>query len=546
MTVFNVFKSKSIFFYFFMVLLSIVGSLTNIGILITINMTLGGKSVPLLGSHSFLLFIGLLIFSFVATSRFQNNMIRLSNDMMHDLELKLIRKVCNASFESFEKLGAEKLYAAMWDTRVLSRIPEVFIAFINAAVTIVCSLIYFFWISPTGCVAVVIVMVFLLLAYLYQNRKVEKDLNKLRDLHDVYYHFIAELVTGFKQIRISFLRNNNLFNKYILKNKLKAKELSVKTSKSYARTELMGAYSWYLVLGFVIFFLPSVFKMGVGELTAFITTVLFMRSPISQLIMVFPYYTALKIAIDRINKIDAQLETDAVPDELPNTAKQECFSIRFENLCCRYEDDHNSTFELYLPDFQVFKQEIVFIVGGNGSGKTTFINLLTGLCKPVEGKIYINEKEVSWTEFQLFSNNMAVVFSNHHLFNGNYDEHKLTKDNDILQGFRKLLNLDGVLNIDYENGRIDTRLSKGQQKRLALLLALLEDKPIIVLDEWAAEQDPVNRRYFYMEWLEYIRSMGKTVVAVSHDDEFYNVADRVVKFNHGRIVSETKLVQEEL
>jgi ABC-type siderophore export system fused ATPase/permease subunit len=543
MNIFKLFQARSVYFYFFLVLLSLVGSITNLGMLMTINIALGGKSVFSLGQYAYLIFMGFMVFSFVSGMLFQNYMVRLSNEMTLDLELNLIKKVRNASFESFERLGTEKLYAAMSDTRVLSRVPEVFIGFLNAAVTIICSLIYFMWVSPLACVIVIVLMVFLLIIYLHQNKKVEADLNKVRDLQDVYYGFIRELVDGFKQIRISFLRNTNLYDKYILVNKEKSMALNMKTSRRYIRTELIGAYSWYFVLGFVIFFLPRMVDIGLPQLTSFITTVLFMKAPVAQIIMVVPFFTGLKIAINRIERIDTLLETDVVPEYTTNT--DEFISLRFEDIMCRYESKDHS-FELQVPDFKIMKEEIIFIIGGNGSGKTTFVHLLTGLCKPVCGKVYLNDKEISWQEFQLFSNSMAAVYSNHLLFRENYDEHELKADNGYLNRLIELLNLTGVLRIDYENERVDTKVSKGQQKRIALLMALLEKKPILVLDEWAAEQDPFNKRKFYTEWLTLLRDMGQTIIAVSHDDDFYHVADRLVKFNFGQIVSDTKLVEAEL
>jgi ABC-type siderophore export system fused ATPase/permease subunit len=134
---------------------------------------------------------------------------------------------------------------------------------------------------------------------------------------------------------------------------------------------------------------------------------------------------------------------------------------------------------------------------------------------------------------------MAVVYTNHHLFRENYDEHQY-HGNPAYTRYVNQFNLHGIVKVDQATNRVDTNLSKGQQKRLSLLMALLERKPILILDEWAAEQDPKNRALFYQEWLEEIRAMGKTIIAVSHDDDFYYEADRVIKFDFGRIVSDTK------
>jgi len=81
-------------------------------------------------------------------------------------------------------------------------------------------------------------------------------------------------------------------------------------------------------------------------------------------------------------------------------------------------------------------------------------------------------------------------------------------------------------------------LSTGQRKRLALLVTLLEDRPIIVLDEWAAEQDPEFRQFFYEELLAELKSRNKTIIAISHDDKYFRCADRVIRLEFGRIVSD--------
>lgn len=531
------FQAKSKWFYFFIVILSMVSSISNIGMLMLINNVLGGKSF-VSDEYNYLVFIFFISMSFTANRIFQHYMVGLTNGIMFNQELAIVQKVRNASFESFERLGSEKIYAALGDARMLSRIPQVLVTLLNAAITVVCSLCYLFWIAPLGGLTICILMMILLTIYLIRDINIAKDLNEVRDLQDEYYEYIRELMEGFKQIRISFLRNNNLFNKYISVNRNRAKILSVKTSRKYVANELMGTYSWYIVLGVVIFILPPVFNITVAQTTVFVATVLFMIGPISQLIMSFPLYTVFKIATERIAKIDTQLNIDAAPVKEVSLPVEEFSSIRFENIVYRYDIAGKHTFKLDDLNVEIGREEIVFVTGGNGSGKTTFINILTGLCKPESGKIFINDKEVSWEEFCMYNNNMAVVYTNHHLFKENFDEHDLSEENPKLNSLQKLINVEGFMKFLRERNWIDIHLSKGQQKRMALLLALLENKPIIILDEWAAEQDPYNRRLFYTEWLPAIREMGNTIVAISHDDDFYHVADRVIRFNFGKIVND--------
>ncbi|MCB1035646.1 MAG: cyclic peptide export ABC transporter, partial [Acidobacteria bacterium] len=77
-----------------------------------------------------------------------------------------------------------------------------------------------------------------------------------------------------------------------------------------------------------------------------------------------------------------------------------------------------------------------------------------------------------------------------------------------------------------------------QRKRLALVTALLEDRPVYLFDEWAADQDPEFKEVFYHQLLPELKARGKTAIVISHDDRYYDVADRVVKLDTGRVVSD--------
>ncbi|MGB8192354.1 MAG: ATP-binding cassette domain-containing protein [Chitinophagaceae bacterium] len=542
MNLLSILHSRSKVFYLFLIILGLISSVTNMGILVLISMTLGGEPLPLVGEYKAVAFILLLVLSFLATRFFQNYVVSLTNNILFDLELSIVQKVRNANYESFEKLGVNKIYAAISDARILSRVPEIFVTLINSFITLVCSLGYLFWISPAGGATVLVVMVNLLLIYLARNEKISKDLNEVRDLQNTYYRSLQELLFGFKQVRISSYRSNKLYNKHILANRDKAKGLSIGASRSYVVNQLIGVYSWYILFGVIMFLLPVILNLQVMEIAVFITAVLFMMSPLSQLISFFPFQTSCRIALQRIDGIYKELEVNAPKNGDDARFSKDFSTIRFENVTYVYTDS-KSSFTLESLSVEINKGEVIFIVGGNGSGKSTFINLLTGLCVPESGKVFIDEQEVPWNEYVAFSNSMSVIYTNHHMFKENYDPYELSEDNERLLEYKHMLNLDGVLKINEEQNRVNTDLSKGQQKRVALLLGLMEDKPLVVLDEWAAEQDPKNRKHFYTKWLNEIRSMGKTIIAVSHDDDYYHVADRVIKFNYGKIVEDTAPVQ---
>jgi ABC-type siderophore export system fused ATPase/permease subunit len=104
-----------------------------------------------------------------------------------------------------------------------------------------------------------------------------------------------------------------------------------------------------------------------------------------------------------------------------------------------------------------------------------------------------------------------------------------------------MMKLNGIARINEERNIIETQLSKGQQKRLAMTYALMEGKDILVLDEWAAEQDPEYRAFFYHHIIPVLINMGKTIVAVTHDDQYFHLASRILKVDNGKILADDGL-----
>jgi putative pyoverdin transport system ATP-binding/permease protein len=80
-----------------------------------------------------------------------------------------------------------------------------------------------------------------------------------------------------------------------------------------------------------------------------------------------------------------------------------------------------------------------------------------------------------------------------------------------------------------------TALSQGQRKRLALLTAYLEDRPFYLFDEWASDQDPQFKEVFYTQLLPELRTNGKTVFVITHDEKYFHVADRLIKLDYGHL-----------
>jgi putative ATP-binding cassette transporter len=198
-----------------------------------------------------------------------------------------------------------------------------------------------------------------------------------------------------------------------------------------------------------------------------------------------------------------------------------------------YRDAQDGAFVLGPLSLELRPAEIVFLTGGNGSGKTTLAKLLVGLYAPEQGRIWLDERVVTDATREAYRQQFSAVFSDFHLFDallgadGADVDRRAARLLEALRLSHKVSVRDGVLST--------TSLSLGQRKRLALLAAWLEERPVVVFDEWAADQDPLFKDVFYRHVLVELKARGKAVLVISHDDRYFDVADRRFELCEGRL-----------
>jgi cyclic peptide transporter len=456
--------------------------------------------------------------------------------------MSILQKLRYASFEDFEKLGREKVYTAINDARTLGNVPQLFINTFNSLIMVLCCLVYMFWISWVGGLIVLGLMSALLVIYLVRNKRAERDLNELRDLQNDYYRYLRDLLQGFKEIKMSILRNDNIFTKFLSKNRKRGRLLSLTTSARYMNNELTGSYSWYILLGAIMFLLPQFFGLAITQVSAFLVTILYLIGPTAGLITFLPIVTRVKIALNRLSEyehlLDANTKGRIMHGDMQDINK--VFSqIEFVDVTYEYYDkEKNSLFVFGPVNVTLSAGEKIFITGGNGSGKTTFVKLLTGLYKPTSGAILLNGHPITDENYPYYRDQLSAIFTDHHIFNENYNDFDLGTDNRKLESYIEMMHLSEIIRVQEDQYQLNDALSQGQKKRLALVMAMLESRHVMVLDEWAAEQDPQFRAYFYRKILTWLQSSDKTIIAITHDDAYYHLADRIIKFDFGKIVSD--------
>ncbi|QJB31659.1 cyclic peptide export ABC transporter [Chitinophaga oryzae] len=522
----------------FLLMYAVPNTILSFGIVYIINNALAGKE-GLLGADTGWLFLGLVICTYALNIFFQRQLNRYSFHLLYENEKHVFGKILRSSLPRLEKFGSKRFFTAVEDLRTFSFLPYAVTHTVNSLLMLVLCIIYMFSLSVIAALVIMLMIAVLAGVYLYVVRAMSKKVRTLRSYNEQYFQYVDDVMKGFKELKLSFFRRENLMNKFLVPNRNNARDLDFRINYIFLSIGLVSQYGLYFVVGLVLFVLPFTGWLSTADIIAYVVMILFISGPVNNLINLQQIFTRFRVANGRIKKFMSDFEMlEDVPEQAPEISAG-FNDLVFKNIHFNYDNDAGETmFSLGPVDLQVNNNETIFIIGGNGSGKSTFINLLTGLYKPSAGQIVLNGEDGPYCREKLQSL-IAAVFTDNHLFSQNYETFSLD-GNPEYGRLLQLMQLDKVVGEDSE-AAARRKFSKGQSKRMSLIFALLEQKPVIVLDEWAADQDPHFRKYFYEILLPQLKQQGKTVIAVTHDDAYFHLADRIVKFDKGIIVKDVRV-----
>jgi len=297
--------------------------------------------------------------------------------------------------------------------------------------------------------------------------------------------------------------------------------------------------SFYSLVGFIVFLFPSLVTVSPEVLTGYVVAVLYMMGPIWGIIGAVPTIERGQVALENIERLGVSLDADgevAQAVELGDLDAEIPPVVQWNEVVFSYgkEKGTEAPFVLGPISLELHPGELVFVIGGNGSGKSTFVKVLTGLYQPTEGNVTLAGRMITEANCEWYREHFSVVFSDFHVF------HKLLGQSDsqserLAPQYLRLLHMEKKVTV-HERTFSTLDLSQGQRKRLALVTAYLEDRPIYVFDEWAADQDPQYKEIFYKTLLPDLRERGKLVVVITHDDRYFHLGNQVIKLEDGKMV----------
>ncbi|TCS97012.1 cyclic peptide export ABC transporter [Hazenella coriacea] len=519
---------------FLLISLSITSGFGNAFIIFIINEALNrtGQS----GESLFLYFaLGIIIYV-VAQKLVRTKLITLTNNLIYEIRIDLLDKILHSPYEKVEQMETGVVQTTLNnDTEAISNHAASLITGLTDSITLLCCLVYLGIINVYGLlVSIVVILVAAGLYYVVGN-SADKLWEQTRSIQNVFFKYINDLIGGYKELSMNQSKRDH-FRADMKESCHSYKSKRIQGGLKFANVFIIGELLFTLVIGAVTFLFPILFlEVESQSLKSYVFVFLYMTGPIHSILNSIPHAVQMKISWKRIQGFVKHL-TDFEVDHEKTKSTPHCkdeLTIELKGVEYAYHNEHGESFSVGPLDCQFQLGEIVFVTGGNGSGKSTLAKLITGLYSCGKGEILINNQKIRPDELgELYS----VIFSDYYLFHKIYGVDCDAKAEEIEQ-YLKILRIDQKLQI--ENGEFSTtKLSTGQRKRLALLISYLEDKPIYLFDEWAADQDPEYREFFYMNLLPRFKEKGKCVIAITHDDRYFHLADRVIKMERGKIIEE--------
>jgi putative ATP-binding cassette transporter len=464
--------------------------------------------------------------------------------IIHKLRVRLMDLIRRSELLEIDKIGRSRIVAAVTsDTAVLTQASNMLCFTVQGAVLILFVGFYVAYLSIVAFLLTVVIVSGAATIFHYKNRRLSEQKGESAAWERRLFDRLTDFLDGFKEVRLNAARSDDLINDAMEVSKTAA-NIKIRTQAETFKMIVTSQISMYVLLGAVVFVAPNLSDtLGGASIAKTTTALLFVVGACFGLVQSIPILLNANASADRIARLEQALQSTLVMDERrPITAPKRFERIEMRNIEFRYTDKFSDTvFKIGPIDFTLQSGELVFITGGNGSGKSTFLRVLSGLYPPDSGEILLDGGPVTDANRDEYRGLMSAIFFDYHLFQRLYG----IPDADPVEVGRLLTQFRLADKTSLTNGEFRTLdLSGGQRRRLALIVSLLEKRPIMLLDEWTAEQDPEFRRKFYDELLPELMQAGATIVVITHDDRYLDelhLPARRIKMDEGRIVEQRSM-----
>ena len=465
----------------------------------------------------------------------------LSEQALERVRVRLSTRLLQADLAYVERhAGTGRFTPLQQDTRLIADAMTQALYGLQSLALFAVSSVYMAWKDPTTFGLVALVFVVVLPKLMRNYHRTTEETRQSAEREGAFFGLFGDLVQGFKEAKLNRARSEAI-QAGLARRALQAHAPRHQVNQRTVDDLQFSNGIFYVLLAVLVFVLPEFASTRHDKVEQTLSTVLFLMGPLTMFATTLPMLARAEAAVAGLYALEAEVdaaahgratEADLAPDAAPTL---EFTTLGLHGAGFHYTDAEGEvTFRSGPHELEIRRGELVFIVGGNGSGKSTLLKLLTGLYAPLEGELRLDGRTVDASLRPVYRELFSIVFTDFHLFDRLYGLDHV--DPAEVQRWLTVMGLEHKTR--FEDGRFtQTSLSTGQRKRLAFIVAVLRDKPVCILDEVAADQDPEFRRRFYRELLPGLRERGTTVIVVSHDDAYFDCADRLIRLQDGRIVA---------
>lgn len=462
---------------------------------------------------------------------------QLCERMVGRTRVRIADLVRRSELDGLEHVGAVRVYdTIVRETATISSSAPIIVYSATSLVALVFAAIYIAALSLLSFLVVGALLSAWAYVYYLSGRNARDGMVVAKTAEARFFELMAHLLYGFKEVKLNAARGDDLEKVHLAAASRDTEHKNILAVRQFGRGMAVSFTVFYTLLGSAVFVLPQ----HLGDVQAamkVVYVVIFMYTIVEGTTRSLPVLTRTNLALDKIDELEATLVRTAHVFPDTGLAMPTSFTrIVLDGVVYAYRDaDGSGGFTIGPCDVALTPGETVFVVGNNGSGKSTLTRVITRLYAPAAGAILWDGQLVDDANVRQYRSLFSAVYADFHLFDRLYGMEGV--DAEVVRGLLAKVGL--ADKVTYEAGRFSTTaLSTGQRKRLALVVALIEDRPIYVLDELSADQDPTFRRRYYEEFLPELKARGKTLIVVSHDDRYFGMADRVLIMEDGQFKRE--------
>ena len=518
-----------------MVALVAAGIINGVGVAVAVN-AVGSLKPGQISMRAFLLFCACIVGYWISKQIVLDRTTVILEQIIEKVRLRILGKIRDTDLLPYENLDKGRIYATLSSDAIgISTTAGMVINASSSLIMLVFTFLLVAFISMTALCITMVFVIIIVFYYLHHCKYVNEQLAHASTKENEFFDNLNGMLAGFKELKLNRDKRKDFFESEMASVIHATNEHRVLAGKAMNHTILIAHTYVFFTLAGVIFLLPLISPSETNVIPMLVPVILFASGPMADVISAIPALAKAEANINNIHRLEDMVDKSCTPEIegnfVPPPSKFE--SLRCEQLSFQYPATGRHPFKVQPADFELKAGQIVFIVGGNGSGKSTFLKMITGLYRPNSGRILLNDEEIHEGNVTMLREMFSPIFTDFHLFKRVLGHHKL--DDARIRELLERMELAEKTSI--VDGRItNTDLSTGQRKRLALVISTLDERPIHIFDEWAADQDPIFRKFFYEVLLKQMVAEGKTIIAVTHDDKYFHVADKVYAMEYGRFM----------